>query len=243
MSKKTNLVETMLATEVVPLSELVPDSANIRTHDERNRGAISGSLKQFGAARSIVVDGNGIVRAGNGTLEAARAAGIEKALVVDVDGDQLVVVRRRDWSPTEATAYAIADNRTGDLSTWNDDELARTLAALKEEEFPVESVGFTEAELQNLLASSAPLKFVAGGEETGGSGSGESAPPPEGPPVSHVRMVQLFLNTETFPEFNQMIEILGERYGTDNATDTVMACLREMADGYGKPDQPATRDV
>jgi hypothetical protein len=39
-------------------------------------------------------------------------------------------------------------------------------------------------------------------------------------------MVQLFLTVSTFPDFQQMTDDLAEEYGTSNATDTVMECLR-----------------
>jgi ParB-like chromosome segregation protein Spo0J len=140
-----------MKTESVPLDELVPDPANLRQHPERNRQAAHASLRRFGAARSIVVDAKGIVRAGNATLEAARAAGIDKAIVVDADGDELIVVRRKDWSDTEATAYSIADNRVNDLSTFDDAALSETLRALQSEDFPIEAAGFTDAEVDALI--------------------------------------------------------------------------------------------
>jgi hypothetical protein len=98
-----------------------------------------------------VIDAEGIVRAGNGTLEAARAAGIEEALVIETDGRQLVVVRRPDWSAEQALAYAIADNRTGELSRFNYEALGAALASLTALDIPI--VGFDQGELDMLLAA------------------------------------------------------------------------------------------
>lgn len=71
-------------------------------------------------------------------------------------------------------------------------------------------------------------------DDTGGDDApaprSEPAPPP---PVSHVRMVQLFLTTETFPGYQDMVTQLQERYGTANPTDTVMECLRRACDSSG----------
>src|SRR3990167_1391686 len=103
----------------IPLADLLPDPANVRTHPDKQKGHLAASLKRFGAARSVVIDSKGIVRAGNATLEAAIAAGIEKALVVEVDGKSVVVVRRPEWDDTEATAFGIADNRLGELAEWD----------------------------------------------------------------------------------------------------------------------------
>ncbi len=77
---------------VVPVDSLISDAANVRRRDDRANRAIDASLAQFGPARSIVVDGQQIVRAGNGTLERfARAGGTEVLLVKPKPG-QLVAV-------------------------------------------------------------------------------------------------------------------------------------------------------
>src|SRR5689334_2882647 len=114
--------------KVMPIGDILPDATNARRRDDRARRHLSASLRQVGAARSIVIDGKDIVRAGNGTLEAAQQAGISEVLIVEPRPDQLVAVRRSDWSPSEAVGYAIADNRLGDLATFDDAVLADQLA-------------------------------------------------------------------------------------------------------------------
>ena len=101
-----------------------------RTHPDRSQAALAASLKEFGAARSIVTDSDGIVRAGNGTLAAAKAAGIKKATVIETDGEQVIVVRRKDLSGERALAYAIADNRTGELSHFDHEALRTAMEQL-----------------------------------------------------------------------------------------------------------------
>lgn len=71
----------------------------------------------------------------------------------------------------------------------------------------------------------------------GGSPDGPSASPqgggepvPRGVPVSQVRMVQLFLDAETFPRFHELVARLANEYGTDNPTDTVMAVMQAAVD-------------
>jgi hypothetical protein len=140
-----------MAVEVVPIDDLSADPGNLRTHDARSDSGIEASLKRFGPARSIVVDGKGVVRAGNGTLEAARRAGITDVLVIEPKPGQLVAVRRSDWSPSEATGYAISDNRLTDLSSFDQDALGATLRALQDEDFDLDAVGFTDAEVDALF--------------------------------------------------------------------------------------------
>lgn len=127
--------------ERLRISELSSDPANVRKHGERNLESIKSSLRRFGQQKPIVVDGNGIVRAGNGTLAAAQALGWEYIDVV-----------RTALTGSEATAYAIADNRTSELATWDGDGLVEQLQALiDEDEALAEAAGYTTAEVDDLL--------------------------------------------------------------------------------------------
>lgn len=140
---------------VVPLSDFVPDSANTRKHGDKNKRTIRASLKQFGGGRSIVADGNNVVRAGNGTLEQALAEGM-RAIVIDPEPDQLVVVRRKDWTPTQAVAYGVQDNRSAMLGEDDPLAIAEIVTSLRGENFPIEALGYDDDEadeLEGLLAS------------------------------------------------------------------------------------------
>lgn len=131
-----------MKTELVKIETLVFDPANARKHGEKNLAAIKSSLQRFGQQKPIVVDANGVVRAGNGTLAAAKALGCKEIAIV-----------RSPLSGSEATAYAIADNRTSELAEWDDDVLSQTLAALQieDEELAIAS-GFDAKEIDALLA-------------------------------------------------------------------------------------------
>ena len=61
-----------MQSELVAISSLSLDPANVRKHPDKNIQSIIASLKRFGQQKPIVVDANGIVRAGNGTLMAAQ---------------------------------------------------------------------------------------------------------------------------------------------------------------------------
>jgi site-specific DNA-methyltransferase (adenine-specific) len=137
----------------VSIDELVPDPNNVRVHPERSNEALAKSMSAFGAARSVVVDGNGVVRAGNGSLAAARAAGMTEAVIVETDGKQLVVVKRPDWSDAEAIAYAIADNRTAELSHFDVEKLQGALLQIADGATggAIEAVGFDAKELVGLF--------------------------------------------------------------------------------------------
>ena len=131
-----------MKTELVKIETLVFDPANARKHDEKNLGAIRSSLQRFGQQKPIVVDASGVVRAGNGTLAAAKALGWKEIAIV-----------RSPLSGSEATAYAIADNRSSELAEWDDDVLSQTLAALQiEDEDLALATGFDAKEIDSLLA-------------------------------------------------------------------------------------------
>ena len=81
---------------VVPISQLVLDEKNANKGTKRGRELLEESLGKYGAGRSVVVDRHNRVIAGNKTVEAARAAGIESIAVIETDGSSLVAVQRGD---------------------------------------------------------------------------------------------------------------------------------------------------
>ncbi len=122
--------------------DLSNDPANARKHNDKNIDAIIASLRRFGQQKPIVIDRNNIVRAGNGTLEAARRLQWESidCVVTSLNG-------------SDAVAYAIADNRTAELAEWDEDTLAAQLnGLLTESEELALSAGFTPEEIEAMLA-------------------------------------------------------------------------------------------
>src|SRR5688572_26317796 len=105
------------------IKDLVPDPENRRAHNPRNLGMVSDALREVGAARSIVIDEDNVILAGNGVTEAAAEAGITRVRVIEASGDELIAVRRSGLTPDQKRALAIYDNRTGELATWDFDQL------------------------------------------------------------------------------------------------------------------------
>jgi DNA modification methylase len=130
--------------ETVPLDAISPDPANVRKHSPKNIDAIKASLRRFGQQKPIVVDAQGIVLAGNGTLTAARDLGWKEIQIV-----------RTTLAGVQATAFGIADNRSAELAEW-DDKLADVLASLEAEDFPLAEIGFDEADLAELAGEPEP---------------------------------------------------------------------------------------
>ena len=113
----------------VTLDDLQPDPHNRREHDARNVGMIADALAHVGAARSIVIDEDNVILAGNGVTKAAAQAGLTKVRVIDAAGDEVIAVRRSGLTPEQKRALAMYDNRTAELATWSADQLAADLKA------------------------------------------------------------------------------------------------------------------
>ena len=109
------------------LNDLKSDHKNARKRTDRSASLIKESLEKFGAARSIVIDEENRILAGNGTIEGAKAAGIKNLRVIETDGKEIIAVKRTGLSEEEKVGLALADNRTSDLSEW-DAEMLKQLS-------------------------------------------------------------------------------------------------------------------
>ena len=135
--------------EISHIKDLKPDPRNARRHNPRNIGQIENSLRQYGAARSIVIDEAGEIIAGHGVVEAAAQAGIEKVRVVEASGHEIIAVQRKGLTKKEKAELSIADNRASDLSDWNVDLLKDLSAEIDLGQF------WMEDELSTLLMNDA----------------------------------------------------------------------------------------
>jgi 5-methylcytosine-specific restriction endonuclease McrA len=133
------------------IQDLAPDDLNANRGTERGGQLIEQSIKSFGLGRSILLDKNNMVIAGNKTLENAAAVGIENVVVVETTGDQLVAVQRvdldMDEAPEMARALGIADNRTAEVNLEWDPEVLRELQAAAADVGPL----FTKDELAQIF--------------------------------------------------------------------------------------------
>ena len=105
------------------LNDLKSDHKNARKRTDRSATLIKNSLEKFGAARSIVIDEENRILAGNGTVEGAKKAGLSNVRVIETDGNEIIAVKRTGLSEDEKVGLALADNRSSDLSEWDNDML------------------------------------------------------------------------------------------------------------------------
>ena len=106
------------------MTKIKQDRRNYRVHNDENKRVIRKSLKELGAGRSIVIDNEGEIIAGNGVYEQAQKLGI-KTKIVETDGSELVVVKRTDLATGDdkRKKLALADNAASDTSEWADELL------------------------------------------------------------------------------------------------------------------------
>ena len=120
------MTENEKQTEVVDIRDIIPDDHNFNAGTEKGREMIEKSFRELGAGRSILLDKNGRVIAGNKSQQAAIAAGIKKVRVIETTGDELVAVKRTDVDidSKEGREMALLDNLTTQVNlTWDDVEL------------------------------------------------------------------------------------------------------------------------
>jgi DNA modification methylase len=108
---------------VTSINNLKSDHKNARKRTDRSAKLIAESLQRYGAARSIVIDEDNRILAGNGTIEGAKQAGIKNVRVIETDGSEIIAVKRIGLTEDEKVGLAISDNRTSDLSEWDNDML------------------------------------------------------------------------------------------------------------------------
>jgi len=120
------MTENEKQTEVVDIRDIIPDDHNFNAGTEKGREMIEKSFRELGAGRSILLDKNNRIIAGNKSQQAAIATGIKRVRVIETTGDELVAVKRTDVDidSKEGREMALLDNLTTQVNlTWDDVEL------------------------------------------------------------------------------------------------------------------------
>lgn len=124
-----------LKIEYVPLDRLKPYERNARKHGDTDIDAIAASIKRFGFKDPIGVWGKNVIVEGHGRLLAAKKLGLAEVPIIRLD----------DLTDEERRMYALAHNKTAELSAWDFDTMDTELEELGEM-FDVKELGFDVAE-------------------------------------------------------------------------------------------------
>ena len=132
-----------MAEKIIDIEQLAQDQHNFNKGSEQGQELMERSFKEMGAGRSILIDKNGNIIAGNKSQKAAIAAGIKKVRIIETTGDELVAVKRTDVDidSAEGRKMAYLDNLTTQVNlTWDETELQAVQADV--EGFDVADFGF-----------------------------------------------------------------------------------------------------
>lgn len=123
-----------LKIEYIPLDDLKPYEKNARLHTETDLATIENSIREFGMCDPIGIwSKQNVIVEGHGRLLALKALGYTEVPCIRLD--HLTDEQRR--------AYALAHNKTAEMSKWDFEMLDSELADL---DFDMEDFGFIAAD-------------------------------------------------------------------------------------------------
>lgn len=184
----------------IELEKIKPYENNPRKN--LNYDKVAKSIKEYGFQQPIVVDKDMSIIVGHTRYEAAKKLDLKTVPVVIAE-----------LNPLKAKAYRIADNRLNEDSKWDFSLLNKEFTDLMDNHFDLDNLGFDNKELENLITFEPEFKTDDDVPEI--EDLDQDIIP------SQVRMVQLFLDSETEPKFKEMLEFLKDKYKTNSITDTV----------------------
>lgn len=191
--------------ELLALDALTPYDKNARLHTRSQIEKIAKSIAAFGFNNPILIDSDQGIIAGHGRLEAAKFLGLESVPVIRLD----------HLSDKERRAYILADNRLADLSQWDEELLGQEVAALQEAALDLDAMGWTEDELEALIAG---LDDIEPTEDDLSSISDESEP--------ETKSFRFEFDVTDHAELSEMLDTLRRRYKLDDAAETFEHLVR-----------------
>ena len=126
--------------EYLPVSKLTAYETNSRTHSDEQINQIAASINEFGFTNPVLIDPDNTIIAGHGRVQAAKQIGM----------DEVPCLRLSHLTEAQRKAYVIADNKLALNAGWDDELLRQEIAELKDIEFDIALLGFSEEEL-NLI--------------------------------------------------------------------------------------------
>jgi hypothetical protein len=127
--------------ELIEIEKLIPYARNSRTHSDEQVAQIAGSIREFGFTNPVLVDKDGTIVAGHGRVMAARKLGMAS----------VPCLRLGHLTESQVRAYVIADNKLALNAGWDEEMLKSEIAAIKDDGFEIDLLGFSDDELSELL--------------------------------------------------------------------------------------------
>lgn len=197
--------------QVLSVEDLEFDDKNPNKGTDRGRDTVRNSIVENGFGRSILIDKNGRIIAGNKSTEAAIQSGLKTVKVIKTKGNEIIAVQRIDidLDSPEGRKLAVGDNRAAELGIEWDPEV---ISSLTGEGVDLSSY-FTDVELQNLCKSleeempdDGDIGLDLGDEEV-----------PQG-----VKQFNLFISEEIYQQFCDKVDLEMEKKGFESGTDLIV---------------------
>jgi ParB family chromosome partitioning protein len=141
--------------EQIKTADLIPYDRNSRTHSDAQVAQIAGSIREFGFTNPVLVDAENGIIAGHGRVLAAGKLDMEK----------VPCIRLAYLTETQRRAYVIADNKLALNAGWDEEMLGLELADLREMDFDLSLVGFTEDELGEFDVEEGEMPNLSDGDK------------------------------------------------------------------------------
>jgi|TARA_Y100000052_G_C2940495_1_gene80288 ParB-like chromosome segregation protein Spo0J len=199
--------------KLVSPQDILPYQNNPRNNSEAV-SVVATSIQEYGFRQPIVVDEENIILAGH----TRHLASLELGL------DAVPVHVAANLTEAQKASFRLMDNKSSEMSTWDRDMLKSELAKIADFDIDMQLTGFSLEEIARLSGDALlqfatevddddPVEEVLGDYE-----------------ITNVKMVHLYLNTETEPKFREMCASLESFLGTDNMTDTVYKVVENAVD-------------
>jgi DNA modification methylase len=153
------MLNTALQLEDWPIGRLIEYDRNPRKNDDVV-DRMAQAIVEFGFRIPIVARSDGLVVDGHLRLKAARLLGLSTVPVVLAD----------ELSETQIRAFRLLANQSANWAEWDEARLSAELQDLLADDYDISHVGFSDGELDKILA------FVPEGDGEEG-GAGGSVPP------------------------------------------------------------------
>ena len=144
---------------MIPITSITPYEKNPRIIPESAVKKVADSIKEFGWNQPIVVDNNSVIIVGHTRYQAAKSLNLESVPVHVAS----------NLTAEQVTAYRIADNRTGEESTWDDIALREEFAKIAED--AIKSTSFDIAEIDKIIKSATDIESIVSKKGNNCSGS------------------------------------------------------------------------
>lgn len=135
--------------EMRNVDDLIPYARNARTHSPEQVTKLASSIKEFGFINPVIISDDGGVLAGHGRILAAKKLGLEK----------VPCVIESHLTDAQNKAYILADNRLALDAGWDEEMLKIELTELKDMDFDMDLIGFTQDEINQFMSMNDDLSM------------------------------------------------------------------------------------